>query len=362
VFARHFEAYRSSHAPHLSRQQRKVARDLVACRTATLGGHLEICAQCGFSRPAYNSCRNRHCPKCQALRQARWVENRMQRVLPVHHFHVVFTLPPELAQLAPRNPATIYALLMRAAAESLLDLARDKRFWGKKANPGITAVLHTWSRDLRLHPHVHCIVTGGGLCDDGTRWISAPSDFLFPVHVLGALFRGKVLAGIEHLRKQGMLRDPVSDRAARRRRQRLHKKSWVVYCKRPFGGPAQVFHYLGRYTHRVAISNTRIVSVTDDAVIFRTRGHATATLHSTDFIARFLQHVLPPGFVKIRHFGLLASVNVKTRLAQAQQALLTQNVDVTRSLDAKDDQGPLPQIVAEPAWPIVLLALPSLPT
>jgi predicted RNA-binding Zn-ribbon protein involved in translation (DUF1610 family) len=351
VFRRHFEAWRHSHAPN--REQLKVARDLVACRTAVLGGHLEVCTACGWQQPAYNSCRNRHCPKCQGLRQARWVEQRMARVLPVHHFHVVFTLPAELGELARRNRGPLFELVMKAAADALQVAARDRRFWGQPAQLGITAVLHTWTRDLRLHPHVHCIVTGGGLSPDDGRWVPAAPDFLFPVHVLGALFRGKVLAGIERLRAQGLLVDDATDRAARRRRAHLYKQSWVVYAKRPFGGAEQVYRYLGRYTHRVAISNARLVSIDDAAVVFRTRGQATATLRPADFIARFLEHVLPKGFVKIRHFGLLASVNVHTRLEQARQLLAGAG-------PASDGGhgGDLPPAVQNPElWTAWLLAL-----
>jgi hypothetical protein len=353
VFRRHFEAYRHSHVP--SREQVKVARDLVACRTAVLGGHLEVCTACGWQRPAYNSCRNRHCPKCQALRQARWVEQRLTRILPVHHFHVVFTLPGDLADLARDNRALVFDLLIKAAAGSLLALGRDRRFWGEPAQLGVTAVLHTWTRDLRWHPHVHCIVSGGGLARDSGRWISAARDFLFPVHVLGALFRGKVLAGIEELRAQGKLRDELDDRAARRRRARLYKHSWVVYSKRPFGGPEQVYRYLGRYTHRVAISNARLVSIDDGAIVFRTRGQATATLAPIEFVRRFLDHVLPTGFVKIRHFGLLASVNVKGRLERARQLL----GDSPSTSSPATDGGPDPSSAAseQQAWPALLLAL-----
>jgi len=285
----------------------------------------------------------------------------MQRVLPIHHFHVVFTLPAELAPLAKRNPTAIHALLMRAAADSLLALGQDKRFWGIPANLGVTAVLHTWTRDMRFHPHVHCIVTGGGLDNDGLRWVSAPADFLFPVHVLGALFRGKILSGIAHLLQTGAIVDSCHDRAARRRRKRLYQKSWVVYCKRPFGGPSQVFQYLGRYTHRVAISNARLVSATDDAVVFRTRGQGTCTLHPHDFIHRFLQHVLPSGFVKIRHFGLLASANVNTKLVAAQRALRGQSKLNDAHMPAEDSDHE-PDISSQSAevpvaWQSVLLAL-----
>jgi len=307
----------------LSSEQHAAVRALLRCRTAQLGGHLDACAACGLSRPSYNSCRDRHCPKCQGLAQARWVRARMRRVLRTHHFHVVFTLPAELRSLAIRNRRVVFELIMKAAADSLLDLARDPKWFGAAAQLGITAVLHTWTRELAFHPHVHCIVTGGGLALDGSRWVSAPGEFLFPGRVLGALFRGKVLAGLARARQEGRLTLAPEDegRAARRRTDALHRASWVVYAKRPFGGAEQVYRYLGRYTHRVAISNTRILSATPEAVTFRTRGDETATLAPLVFLKRFLQHVLPPGFVKIRHYGLLASGNVTTRLERARALL-----------------------------------------
>jgi hypothetical protein len=242
------------------------------------------------------------------------------RILPVHYFHVVFTLPSELAGLVRDNRADIYELLIKSAAASLLALGRDPRWLGKAAQLGVTAVLHTWARDLHLHPHVHCIVTGGGLGEDD-QWVAASPEFLFPVHVLGALFRGKFLAGLEQLRTEGKLHDDADDRAARRRRARLYEHSWVVYAKRPFGGPEQVYRYLGRYTHRVAISNARLVSMDDHAVVFRTRDKQTATVDPVEFIGRFLEHILPKGFIKIRHFGLLAPANVNDRLERAKRLL-----------------------------------------
>ena len=333
----------------LASEQRKAVRALVRCRTAQLGGHMDVCAACGHERPSYNSCRDRHCPKCQGLAQARWVRARMRRVLGTHHFHVVFTLPAELRSLAARNRRLVFELIMKAAADSLLDLGRDPKWLGARAQLGITAVLHTWTRELVFHPHVHCIVTGGGLAVDGQRWIAAASEFLFPVHVLAALFRGKVLDGLARARREGRLVLAPEDqgRAARRRTDAPHRSRWVVYAKRPFGGAEQVYRYLGRYTHRVAISNARILSATRDAVTFRTRGDATATLPTLAFLQRFLQHVLPHGFVKIRHYGLLASGNVTTRLERAR-ALLggapTTPLDETLSGDDPDE--PWPELLA----------------
>ncbi len=307
----------------LNSEQHAAVRALLRCRTAQLGGHLDACAACGFARPSYNSCRDRHCPKCQGLAQARWVRARMQRVLRTHHFHVVFTLPAELRSLALRNRSVVFELLMKAAADSLLELGRDPKWLGAPAQLGITAVLHTWTRELAFHPHVHCIVTGGGLALDGSRWAAASGEFLFPVRVLAALFRGKVLDGLARARRDGKLRLGPEDegRAAARRSDALHRASWIVYAKRPFGGPEQVYRYLGRYTHRVAISNSRLVSATAETVTFRTRGDQTAALPPLVFLRRFLQHVLPHGFVKIRHYGLLASGNVTTRLERARALL-----------------------------------------
>ena len=242
IFRRHLDAYKRAYAPGPAED--RIARDVMACRTAVLGGHLEVCASCGFQRPSYNSCRNRHCPKCQALRGARWVEQRLERILPVHYFHVVFTLPADLHELARRNRALVLDLLLKSAGQALLTLGRDPKWFGRSALLGVTSVLHTWARDLHFHPHAHCIVTGGGLVlDGGGAWVGAKPDFLLPVHVLGALFRGIFLDGLEKIRARGLLRDTLDDSAARRRRARLYDQSWVVYAKRPFGGAEQVYRY-----------------------------------------------------------------------------------------------------------------------
>jgi hypothetical protein len=329
----HGEAFVRAHV--LTPDQHAVLRAIVRCRTAVLGGHADVCDSCGHREVAYNSCRNRHCPKCQSLAQARWVERRMERVLPTHSFHVVFTLPSELHGLVMANREKLFDVLFASAAEALLELGRDPKWLG--AELGITSVLHTRTRDLRFHPHVHCIVTGGGLSPDGSRWVATRPDFLFPVRVLGALLRGKVLARIERLRDHGQLelRGPAaaladSDRFARLR-DRLYRKRWVVYAKPPFGGPEQVFRYLGRYTHRVGLSNRRLVASDARGVTFRTRGDQTATLAPHEFLRRFLLHVLPKGFVKIRHHGLMAAGNVSTRLVAARR--LVQQPGTTGSND-----------------------------
>jgi Putative transposase/Transposase zinc-binding domain len=356
IFRRTLDTYKHKYV--LGPTCDRIARDVMACRTAVLGGHLEICTACGFQRPAYNSCRNRHCPKCQALRGARWVEARLERILPVHYFHVVFTLPSDLHELARRNRARVFDLLLKSAAGALLTLGRDPKWFGLPAQLGVTTVLHTWARDLHFHPHAHCIVTGGGLAPDGKTWVGAPQDFLLPVHVLGALFRGKFLDGIERLRTRGLLSDHLDDRSARRRRARLYDQSWVVYAKRPFGGAEQVYRYLGRYTHRVAISNARLVSVDDDAIVFRTRGPDTATVAPVEFIRRFLDHRLPKGFVKIRHGGLLSPTNVNGRLALAKTLLSRCDPCAPHAKTAIDERSE--SKIADLPWPDLLLALTGL--
>ncbi|MFO0592022.1 MAG: IS91 family transposase [Polyangiaceae bacterium] len=322
----HGEAFARAHA--LTPQQRAVLRDIVRCRTAELGGHKDVCASCGHVQSlSYNSCRNRHCPKCQSIAQARWVEQRMARMLPTHAFHVVFTLPKQLRRLALANRDLVFDLLFSCAAASLQAFARDPRRLG--AELGITTVLHTWTRDLRFHPHVHCIVTGGGLSVDGLRWVPAPSHYLFPVRALGALFRGKLLDALRGAHRDGRLRfdGPAASfadaEAFRRLLDRLHRIRWVVYCKPPFGDQDQVFRYLGQYTYRVGISNHRLVAMDSRTVTFRTRGDAKVTLDADEFLRRFVLHVLPKGFVKVRHHGLFAAGNVGSRLSLAR-ALLAQ--------------------------------------
>jgi hypothetical protein len=293
------------------------------CRTSVLGGHEEVCQDCGLITESYNSCRNRHCPKCQALDQARWLEKRKQRILSTHYFHVVFTLPSELRGLARRNPRRIYDLLFQAASRTLLQLGRDPKRLG--ALIGFTAVLHTWThRDLRYHPHLHCIVSGGGLCADAQGWISTSRKYLFPIPVLSRLFRGKFLHGLARLHAQGKIRlgdPPAQPDTFDQLHTTLFAKPWVVYAKPPFCGPKKVFSYLGRYTHRVAISNHRIRKITHESVTLCARDGSSVTMAPRLFIARFLQHLLPKGFFKIRHYGLLASTHVHTLLPIAMALL-----------------------------------------
>jgi len=315
VFRAHGEAYRQSHA--LTSQQLKVMRAIEACRTSVLGGHLDLCTACGHSTPAYNSCRNRHCPKCQSLRQAQWIAERKRRILPTHYFHVVFTVPQQLKPLAMRNRKRFFDLLFTTVAQTLLTLGADEKRLGGML--GVTAVLHTWTRELKFHPHLHCIVTGGGLSADDARWLSAKRRFLFPVKVLSRLFRGKLLDALRRLVKRRQLELGGIDFA--RIAKALHCKEWVVYSKTPFGGPEQVVSYLGRYTHRVGLSNHRLLHFDQEGVSFLTKNGSSVTLPPDEFIRRFLLHVLPNGFVKIRHFGLMAASNATTRLEVARRLL-----------------------------------------
>jgi len=275
------------------------------CRTVALGGHLDVCRHCGFQQPAYNSCRNRHCPKCQALAQERWIAARSERVLPIGHFHIVFTLPSELRALTKTFPQLMFDALFRAASETLLELGQT-HLGGLLA---ITMVLHTWTRDLRFHPHVHALVSAGVL-DNAGAWQPSSIKYLFPVAVLAQVFRGKMLDFLHQMQARGQLRryDAFQDpKAFERLAARLAHLRWCVYAKRPFRRADHLLGYLGRYTHRVAIANSRLVDVQGGAVTFRTKNGKTETLHPVEFLRRFVQHVLPDGFKKIRHFGLYAS-------------------------------------------------------
>jgi hypothetical protein len=321
VLLAHGAQYAQSHS--LSSEQQRAMRDIMRCRTAALGGHLDRCTACGDEQPAYNSCRNRHCPKCQALAQARWVEGQMERVLPVRCFHVVFTLPAQLRPLARRHPREIYDLLFRSAADTLLTLGRTPRHLG--AELGITAVLHTWNRQLEHHPHVHCICTAGGLSLDGTRWIASRPNFLIRVEVMGQLMRGKFLDGLMRLRRSGRVTGGLCSDEFSQLVESLYDLEWNVYSKAPFAGPKYIFRYLAHYTHRTGISNSRLVAMDEHGVTFRTHGDDTVTLPPQLFIKRFLNHVLPHGFVKIRHYGLMANGHAVKRREQARQLLATRS-------------------------------------
>ena len=326
-------AYRTDHAGHLGLHQLKVMSAIEYCRTAAMGGHVEACTDCGHWRIAYNSCRNRHCPRCQGAAARAWLAAREADLLPVGYFHVVFTLPVEVAAIAFHNKALIYDLLFQAASETMTTIAADPRHLG--ARIGITAVLHTWGSAMTYHPHVHMIVPGGGIARDGTRWVSSRPAFLLPVRVLGALFRRLFLARLTVLYDAGRLgffgtMAPLADRRVfLRHLSPLRKKRWVVYAKPPFAGPAAVLAYLSRYTHRVAISNRRLLAFDDGGVTFRYKDYRRSsadrqqvmTLGVHEFIRRFLFHVLPRGFHRIRHYGLLASGACKDNLDRARQLL-----------------------------------------
>jgi hypothetical protein len=359
VIRRYREEYEEAYP--ISAEQRRVLRDLVACRTAVLGGHLRRCDTCGHEEIAYNSCRNRHCPKCQARKQAEWLEAQCANLLDVPYFHVVFTLPKELGPLALQNKRLLYGLLFRSAAETLLTIAADPKHLG--ARIGFTAVLHTWGQTLLHHPHVHCVMPAGGLSGDGgsplddVRWIAAREHFFLPVRVLSRLFRGKYLAYLgEAYRAQGLVLagrlDHLAEAAAWRAFvDELRQTDWVVYAKPPFGSPELVLKYLARYTHRVAISNRRLLSLDGGIVGFRYkdyrkgRADRVMRLSAVEFIRRFLLHVLPRRFVRIRHYGLLANRRRKDNLAMCRRLL------ATRTDETRPDQLPSPARTEAPSPP-----------
>jgi hypothetical protein len=344
--------YRATHAGHLSLHQLKIMSAVEHCRTAALGGHVEACTDCGHWRVAYNSCRNRHCPRCQGAAARTWFAEREADLLPVGYFHVVFTLPAEVGAIALQNKAQVYDLLFRAASETMQIIAGDPRHLG--ARIGITAVLHTWGSALTHHPHIHMIVPGGGLSRDGERWISARPAFLLPVRVLGALFRRlfltRLLALFDHgqLGFFGGMAHLAERRAFLRHLSPVRKKRWVVYAKPPFAGPEAVLAYLSRYTHRVAISNSRLISFGEHGVTFRYKDYRRAsterqqvmTLAADEFIRRFLQHNLPKGFHRIRHYGLLASGARKDNLERIRRLLAVAPPVADDALIAPPDPRP----------------------
>lgn len=298
----------------LSTPQRRVLSAIAVCRTAVLGGHVDVCHTCGYEHPAYNSCRNRHCPKCQAIAQERWITARTARILPVGHFHVVFTLPAELRRIARYKSRRVFNALMQVAGEILLQLGKSRL----GANPGVTLVLHTWTRDLRFHPHVHAIVTAGGLGNNPTRWVHSNPKFLFPVRVMGKLWRGKMLAALRCLKQRGLLGDQPNFENTL---NQAAKANWVVYAKKPFRYAEHVLKYLGRYTHRVGIANSRLVHVDNQTVTFLTKNGKVVNLTPVTFLKRLVQHVLPAGFKKIRHYGLYSGASVGGRLKIARSLL-----------------------------------------
>ena len=332
VFRRHGETYERANAGHLGRIERRVIGAIAACRTARLGGHVERCDDCGLTRIAYNTCRNRHCPKCQGAARAAWLAARQAELLPVPYFHVVFTLPPAAAEIAFHNKETVYGLLMRAAAQALAVLAAQRL----GAKIGLIAVLHTWGQTLTHHPHVHCLVPGGGLALNGKRWVACKPNFLLSVHALTKTFRRLFLDGLEAEFEKGELSffgalTPLAEPGAFNDRMRaLRQSPFVVYAKPPFGGPERVLAYLARYTHRTAIANSRLVAVDDDEVAFSYRDYRRGgrsrvmRLAPHEFIRRFLLHVLPDGFHRIRHYGFLAKGERGQHLARGRDLLQVQ--------------------------------------
>jgi predicted Zn-ribbon and HTH transcriptional regulator len=353
IFRDHGPAWREANRGHVSLDQLKVMSAIERCRTAALGGHVARCENeaCGYTVITYNSCRNRHCPKCQAAASHRWLADREAELLPVPYFHVVYTLPSQLRDIAYQNKRVVYDLLMKAAAETTLAIAADPKRLG--ARIGITAVLHTWGSALTHHPHVHMIVPGGGVSLDGMRWVAAREDFFVHVKVLARLFRGKMLAMLTDAHRAGQLQffNTHAGLADRRTFKRfigpLRHIKWVVYCKAPFAGPQQVLRYLSRYTHRVAISNHRLVAADDDAIAFRWKDYRadgqsrwkTMRLHPHEFIRRFLIHVLPKGFHRIRHYGLFAGTGKAEHLATARRLLNMPAPDVAAAPNAENSDA-----------------------
>ncbi len=334
VFRCYGDTYRDYVGPSLSMAHRRVITAITQCRTAALGGHVEQCDRCGHTRIWYNSCRNRHCPTCQSLARAAWIEDRTADLLDTEYFHVVFTVPQAIAEIAAQNKAVVYGILFRATAETLRTIAADPRHLG--AAIGFFAVLHTWGQTLLHHPHLHCVVPGGGLSPDGTRWIACRSGFFLPVRVLSRLFRRLFLTALHDAWEDGQLRFTASLQALSDPHgfadhlQPARQTEWVVYAKPPFAGPQQVLDYVGRYTHRVAIANQRLLDMDDGHVRFRYKDYyradrsqtpQTMTLAATEFMRRFLLHVLPAGFHRMRHYGLLGNRHRTHNLARCRQLL-----------------------------------------
>jgi hypothetical protein len=319
-----------------------------ACRTSSLGGHVDKCDECGHTRISYNSCRNRHCPKCQSLAKEQWLENRKADLLSVSYFHVVFTLPSELSAIALRNQEVVYKILFKSVSETLLELAIDPKYLGGQT--GITALLHTWGQSLMFHPHIHCIVPSGGLSASGVRWINSKKKFFIPVRVLSKKFKGKFIAYLQNayfskeLKFMGEIEELSKTDVFLYFMKDLRQKEWVVYCKPPFKSAEYVLQYLGRYTHRVAISNNRIVSLENGLVTFKWRDYRDnkeklLTVPSEEFIRRFLMHILPDKFVKIRHYGILGNRNKKTKLKDCKRLTgtkITVNLDRNKRLSIEE--------------------------
>ncbi len=357
IFRAHGPAWRRARAGRLSLGQLKVMSAIERCRTAELGGHVAVCQDCAHTVIAYNSCRNRHCPKCQGAAAKDWLAARQAELLPVEYYHVVFTLPAPIADIAYQNKAAVYGILFKAAAEALIAIAADPKHLG--ARIGLTAVLHTWGSALTHHPHLHCVVPGGGISLDGERWISCRPGFFLPVRVLSRLFRRlfleKLVAAHEagRLHFFGDLRHLADDRNFAGHLRPLRKIEWVVYAKRPFAGPEAVLVYLSRYTHRVAISNSRLITLDDNGVTFkwkdyRTQGrerYKTMSLSITEFIRRFLVHVLPQGFHRIRHYGLFANGGRTRNIDRARELL---GMPAPETDNTQTAEGTEPPALAQP--------------
>lgn len=346
IFRRYGEAYREKHGASMSTGQRRVMTAIEVCRTAALGGHLEQCDECGHQRICYCSCRNRHCPKCQSLARAEWIEKRQAELLDCEYFHVVFTVPEQIATIAYQNKKLVYGILLRATAETLRTIATDPKHLG--AVIGFFAVLHTWGQNLLHHPHLHCVVPGGGISADGSRWISCRPGFFLPVCVLSRLFRRLFLEDLDKAFHSGKLRFSHSLEALQNPQKfarylaPVRKAEWVVYAKPPFAGPQQVLDYVGRYTHRVAISNHRLSDIEDGQVQFQWKDYRdnnqpkTMTLDADEFIRRFLLHTLPEGFQRIRYYGLLGNRYRKQNLARCRQLLGMASPESTIPKDYRD--------------------------
>jgi hypothetical protein len=360
ILRRHGEAFRLAHAGHLSRSQLRVMGAIEACRTAALGGHVERCADCGHERIAYNSCGNRHCPKCMGSSARDWLEARRTDLLPVEYFHIVFTLPAPVSAVAYHNKSIVYAMLFEAAAETLKTIAADKTHLG--AEIGAIMILHSWGQTLTHHPHVHCIVPGGGLSPDGDRWITCRKGFFLPVRVLSRLYRrlflNKLMAAhrADKLRFFGDLSHLADAHAFQTFLTPLRSIEWQVFAKRPFAGPDQVLAYLARYTHRIAISNRRLLALADGRVTFTWRDYRDAakikpmTLTADEFIRRFLLHVLPDGFQRIRHYGFLANGHRRRKLALIRR-LLTEKATVAEATACESEPKQAEEPPKQPPCP-----------
>lgn len=343
IFRSEAASFLRTHLAKLSPEQKRVYSDIQSCRTAVMGGHVRACSDCDHREIAYNSCRNRHCPKCQAMARAEWLAKREAELLPIAYFHIVFTMPAELAAVALQNKRLLYGILFKAASQTVKQVAANPRHLGA-AEIGLLAVLHTWGQNLMHHPHLHCVVSGGGLSPDASRWIASRDDYFLPVKVLSRVFRNKFCRLLKDAFERGELNFygkliPLAEsKAFGAFLETLASREWVVYAKRPFREPACVLKYLARYTHRVAISNRRLISYRDGKVTFRYKDYAresaqrTMTLESSEFIRRFLLHVLPSGFMRIRHYGFLANRCRKEKLATCRRLL-----GCDKSTDSRDE-------------------------